>query len=279
MEKLKIGIQLYSLREEMAKDMDATLKKVAEMGYEVVEFAGFFDKSADEVKAMLDKYGLEAVSVHQRIDPYLADESAKELVAYLKKLGVKYSAIPWMDSKVFHDAEKYPEFVENVKKVGAMLKENGIQQCYHNHDFEFEKEDGKYVLDRLYDDVPRDLLVPELDLCWVKYGGEEPVKYVNKYANDMEIIHFKDFYAKGSGATVYALIDENGKELPQKKSKEENAFKFMPLGQGLQDFPSIIDAVKKSNVKYVIYEKDAWYDNDPFAQAKESIDYLKSLGI
>ena len=165
MKDLKVGIQLYSLRDEMKKDMDATLKKVSEMGFKYVEFAGFFDKKAEDVKAMLDKYGLTAISVHQGIDPYLREEDGKALVEYLKVIGVKYSVIPWMNKDVFHNEEQYAKFVENVKKVGAMLKENGITQCYHNHDFEFDKVGDKYVLDRLYDDVAQDLLMTELDLC------------------------------------------------------------------------------------------------------------------
>lgn len=276
MKDLKVGIQLYSLRDEMKKDMDATLKSVAEMGYKYVEFAGFFDKKAEDVKAMLDKYGLTAISVHQGIDPYLREEDGKALVEYLKVIGVKYSVIPWMNKDVFHNEEQYAKFVENVKKVGAMLKENGITQCYHNHDFEFDKVGDKYVLDRLYDDVSQDLLMTELDLCWVKYGGEDPVKYVNKYAKRSGIIHFKDFYAKGNKATVYALIDENGNEIKKAPSKEENEFKFMPLGQGLQNWAPIVEAVKESDVEYVIYEKDQWYDGDALADAKASRDYLKN---
>ncbi len=280
MENLKIGIQLYSLRDAMKEDMDGTLKRVAEMGCEVVEFAGFFDKSAEEVKAMLDKYGLKAVSVHQSIDPYLSEESAQKMVAYLKTLGVRYSCIPWMNKEVFHDEERYQAFVQNVKKVGAMLADNGIGLGYHNHDFEFEKENGAYVLDRLYQDVDESLLQPELDLCWVNYGGEDPVAYVNKYAKRSNIVHFKDFFSTGVKGEVYALIDENGNEIKKEKSKEENAFRFTPLGQGVQNFPAIVEAVKKSNIQYVIYEKDQWYDADPFAEAKASIDYLKQdLGL
>lgn len=276
MEKLNIGIQLYSLREEMEKDMDATLKKVAEMGYDCVEFAGFCGKSASEVKALCEKYNLNPISVHQSIDPYLEEESAKQMVAYLKEVGIKHSVVPWMDKTVFHDEQKYAQFVAQLKKTGEFLKENGITLGYHNHDFEFEKEGGEYILDRLYTDVDETLIKPELDLCWVKYGGEDPVKYVNKYADRSELVHFKDFYAtEMGGGAVYALIDENGKEIERKKTQAETAFKFMPLGKGVQDFEPIVDAVKKSKISYVIYEKDQWYDGDPFEDARISRQYLK----
>ena len=92
MKKFKVGIQLYSLRDAMEKDMDATLKAVKEMGYDYVEFAGYFDKSAEEVRTLLDKYGLECVSVHQAIG--LFEEEGKAAVDYLNTIGAKYCAIP-----------------------------------------------------------------------------------------------------------------------------------------------------------------------------------------
>lgn len=279
MKNLKVGIQLYSLRDELAKDMDATLKRVKEMGYDYVEFAGFYDKSAEEIKSLLDKHGLVAVSMHQSLDPYLS-ENAEEFINFVKTLGIKYSAVPWMDSAVFHDEARYADFLEKMKKAEKLLSANGIALCYHNHDFEFEKEGGEYVLDRLYNDIPE--LMTELDLCWVKYGGEDPVKYVNKYAKRSGIVHFKDFYAKQmGGGPVYALIDENGNEIKaEKPSKEDNCFKFMPLGQGVQDFKPILEAVKDSDIEYVIYEKDQWYDGDAFEDARVSRQFLRNeLGI
>ena len=88
MKKFKIGLQLYSIRENVEKDMDAALKAVKEMGYDCVEFAGFFGKSAEEVRAMLDKYGLEAISVHQTAEPWLKE--GQKAIDYLKTDGVKF---------------------------------------------------------------------------------------------------------------------------------------------------------------------------------------------
>ncbi len=279
MENLKVGIQLYSVRDEMAKDMDATLAKVAGAGYTEVEFAGFFDKEAEEVKELLAKYNLHAPSVHQKIDPYLDKDERNKLIKYLQTLGIKNSIIPWFDKALLINPETYKKFIAEVREVGKILADNGIAQGYHNHDFEFETVNGEYILDRIYNDVPAEELLTELDVCWVKYGGEDPVKYINKYASRMNIIHFKDFFAKGNGATVYALIDENGNEIKAPTSKEDNEFKFMPLGQGLQDFASIIEAAKKSNAHTVVYEKDQWYDGDPIADAITSRNFLKKMGL
>jgi sugar phosphate isomerase/epimerase len=276
MENLKVGIQLYSLRDEMEKDVEATLKKVAEIGYEYVEFAGFHGKTAEEMKSILDKYRLTAISVHQNADGFNTPEKMQAFIEYVKTLGIKFVVIPWMNKEVFYNEKEYAQLVKTLTEAGKIFKENGLTLCYHNHDFEFDKVGDKYILDRLYEDVPQDLLMTELDLCWVKYGGEDPVKYVNKYANRSELVHFKDFYAtEMGGGAVYALIDENGKEIERKKTQAETAFKFMPLGKGVQDFEPIVDEVKKSNISYVIYEKDQWYDGDPFEDARISREFLK----
>ncbi len=275
MKKFKVGIQLYSVRDHMEKDMDATLKAISEMGYECVEFAGYFDHTAEDVKAMLDKYGLEAVSVHQSIDLFLkeGDEAAK----YIKTLGVKYCAIPWINVDNFKDEALYQQFLKNIKEVSALLKKYDIQLCYHNHDFEFGKKDGVYYLDRLYSDTTPDELMTEIDTCWVHYAGENPSKYLEKYAGRAEIVHLKDFECKNLAAgPVYALIDEDGKEM--KDDKEEKGFEFRPVGSGRQDVKAILESAEKAGADYVIVEQDGHPDNDSLVDAKISIDYLKTLG-
>ena len=93
MKKFKVGLQLYSVRDQMEKDMEGTLKAVKEMGYDYVEFAGYFGKSAEEIRALLDKYGLICISVHQGLDFY--EEGGQSAAEYIKTLGANFSAIPW----------------------------------------------------------------------------------------------------------------------------------------------------------------------------------------
>ncbi|MBE7044025.1 MAG: sugar phosphate isomerase/epimerase [Ruminococcaceae bacterium] len=279
MSKFKIGIQLYTLREEMEKDVEATLKAVAEMGYDCVEFAGYFGKTAEEMKALLDRYGLEAISVHQGYDPFIGAD-AQAQVDYLKTLGVKFCAIPWMGVEKHAGNDVYPQTVEEITKVGKLLKDNGIQLLYHNHDFEFETFEGKYLLDWLYESVPAEYLQTELDCCWVKYAGEEPVKYIKKYADRADVLHLKDFVCKSlKGGPVYDLIDEDGKELGTETTTEDNGFEFRPVGQGLQDFPSIIKAAEEAGISYLIVEQDSWPTCPALEAAKQSREYLKTLGL
>jgi len=277
MSNLKVGIQLYSLREEMEKDMDATLKKVKEMGYDYVEFAGYFGKSAEEVRAILDKYELTCISVHQGYDIFLNDEKAS--IDYLKTIGAKYCAVPWMGLEKHKGSDVYEQTIKEFNQVGKALKDNGIQLLYHNHDFEFQKVDDKFILDWLYESVSEDILKTEIDTCWVHYAGYNPSEYVLKYSGRAPIVHLKDFVCKNlAQGPVYALIDNEGKE-GKAASREDNGFEFRPVGSGIQNFPEILKAAEKAGAEYVIVEQDQWYDGSALDCAKQSREYLKSLGI
>lgn len=276
MNRFKIGLQLYSVRDEMEKDMDATLKKVAEMGYDCVEFAGYFDHTAEEVKAMCEKHGLEPVSVHQKHSVFLEDP--ENSVAYLKTLGIKYSAIPHVAPERWK--EEYDVLIDEIKKVGKLLKDNGIQLMYHNHDFELIiKRGDKFVLDALYGDVPSDLLIPQLDECWVHYAGQDPVDYVKKYGDVEEVLHMKDFECKNlASGPVYELIDDKGNVNGDRKDRESDGFEFRPVGYGRQNVEAIMKAAEDTKIKYVIVEQDQHPERTSLEDAKMSIDYLRSLG-
>lgn len=276
MKKFKIGLQLYSIREDMEKDMDSALRQVKEMGYDCVEFAGYFGHSAEEVKAMLDKYGLECVSVHQA--PQLFVDEGQKAVDYIKTLGVKYAAVPWYEKDKLAGSPEWDNTVKIFTDVAELLKKNGIKMMYHNHDFEFNKVDGKFILDWIYDTIPQDLIEPEVDTCWVHYAGYNPAEYLLKYSGRINIVHLKDFACKNlGGGPVYALIDEDGNE--KKGSKEDNGFEFRPVGHGIQDIPSIIEASEKAGASVLIVEQDQSNDRPPMEAAKMSREYLKSLGL
>ena len=275
MKKFKVGLQLYSVRDAMEKDMDATLKAVKEMGYDYVEFAGYFDKTAEEVRAMLDKYGLECISVHQAIGIF--EEEGKPAVDYLNTIGAKYCAIPWYEVDEYFN--NWDGTMKKFAEVSALLKEGNIQLMYHNHDFEFKKIDDEFILDKMYNTLSTDVLMPQLDTCWVQYAGNNPVEYIKKYSGKMKVLHLKDFVCeKLGGGPVYALIDEDGNEI-KTNDREASGFKFKPVGSGIQDWPSILAAADDAGIEYVIVEQDQSYETDSLDAAKMSRDYLKSLGL
>ncbi|HJD24107.1 MAG TPA: sugar phosphate isomerase/epimerase [Firmicutes bacterium] len=276
MKPFQVALQLYSVREEMEKDMPGTLRAVKAMGYDFVEFAGYFGRTAEEVRALLDETGLACVSVHQGYEVFLGENGGKE-VDFLKTIGAKYCAVPWMGDG-HKGSAAFEKTMADFTKVSGMLKQAGIQLLYHNHDFEFEKVEGKYKLDWLYEALPADVLQTEIDTCWAKYAGVDPCAYLRKYAGRSPVVHLKDFTCSRMNAgAVYALIDDQGNA--GEAEKAENDFRFQPLGMGVQDIPAILAAAEDAGAGVVVVEQDESPDRPPLEAARLSREYLKSLGL
>ena len=272
MKKFHVGIQLYGVRKAMEADFEGTLKAVADMGYEYVEFAGYYGRSADEIKGLLDKYGLKCISVHQGLDFY--DNNPDAAAEFLKSFGTKYSVIPWYGVEKLAGSDAWEGSVARFKRVGEVLKAHGMKLGYHNHDFEFEKHEGKYLHDYIFEALG-DLIDPELDTCWVHYAGINPADKIREFSGRVEIVHLKDFVCRElGGGPAYDLIDNSGKGLG-KKSREDNGFQFRPLGQGRQNFAEILEACEQAGTEIVIVEQDQTYDLPELEAAKISRDYLR----
>ena len=270
--KFPVALQLYSVRDDMAADFEGTLRGVKDMGYDGVEFAGLFDKDANEIKALLDEIGLVAVSAH--VPYYDAVDDPQAAFAPYKTLGCKYVAVPYLTEERRPGTPGWAETVEGVRKLGEGAKALGLTLLYHNHDFEFVKIDGKYALDTLYDAVPADLLQTELDTCWVNVGGEDPADYLVKYTGRSPVVHLKDFYKSGEGkGKLYKLIgiEDDGEEA-------ESTFEFRPVGYGMQDFKKILAACETAGAEWVVVEQDEpSMDKFPMECAAMSIDYVRQI--
>ncbi len=275
MKKFKIGIQLYSVRGEMERDMEGTLAKVAAMGYEYVEFAGYFGRSSAEIKALLDKYNLKCISVHQGIEFFDADPQAG--VDFLKGFGVKYVVIPWYDGKKLSDDEEWKKTAARFAEMAAFLAKNDMKLLYHNHDFEFKKlPEGGTIHDRMFRDLPE--MDPQFDTCWVHYAGINPAEMITRYAGRVEVVHLKDFVCKNLAAgPVYALIDTAGKAVGG--SEADTGFEYRPLGMGIQNIDEILAACEKAGTEYVIVEQDDSPDRPPLEAIALCRDYLKTKGL
>lgn len=265
-----IAVQLYSVREDMQNDFEGTLKKVKEMGYEGIEFAGLFDKSAAEIKKMCDEIGLIPISAHV---PFVNMINNPCLLETYKEIGCEYVVIPYLTEEYRPGTDKFIEVIEGAKMLGEKAKALGMTMCYHNHDFEFDKIDGKYALDVLYESVSDEVLKTELDTCWVNIGGENPAEYILKYSGRSDILHLKDFVGSKS-ENMYALIGIDEGEEKDTGGK----FEFRPVGSGVQDFPAILSAAEKAGTKWVVVEQDEpSMGLTPLESIKKSIDYLKTL--
>ena len=173
---LPVALQLYSIRDEMAKDMREALIKVMSMGYDGVEFAGLYGHSASEIKALCAELGLNPISAHVPIDDMVKDPEG--VVSTYAEIGCKYIVVPYVIEERRPGGSKFDQTIEDMKMIGEIAKKHGMTLLYHNHDFEFVKIDGKYGLDLIYERVPASLLETEIDTCWANVGGENPSKYV-----------------------------------------------------------------------------------------------------
>ncbi len=275
MKKFPVALQLYSVRDDMAADFEGTLKKVADMGYQGVEFAGLHGKTAEEVKGLCDKYGLEPISAHVNYYEMMADPEA--LIGTYAAIGCRYVVIPHYAWDFSEGKESYADFLKNVRLLGAVAKSKGMTLLYHNHDFEFEKmENGEYRLVNLYNDVPADLLQTQLDVCWVNVGGENPATFIRNYDGRTPVVHLKDFAGQKSDK-MYALI---GVDDGDQKDDQPSAFEFRPVGYGLQKFPAILEAATESGAEWVVVEQDMpSMGKTPIECAAMSREYLKTLGL
>lgn len=273
MEKRPVAYQIYSAREEAERDLDSVLASLKAMGYDGVEFAGFYGHSAEEIKSMLDKHGLVALSSHVPFQQIESDMFG--VIAYHQAIGCQYIAIPYLDDLTRPGVPGFAHALNVIHRFGRLMNEAGLTLLYHNHDFEFVDVCGMYGLDFIYEAVPASLLQTELDVCWVKYAGEDPAAYIRKYAGRCPVVHLKDYVGrKQDGSTPYALIgiDENEK-------KDAQAFEFRPVGHGCQNVEEILLAGIESGAKWFVVEQDASVGRTPLEAAEMSIGTLKKLGL
>lgn len=268
---LPIALQLYSVRHEMKNDLPATLAKVKEMGYDGVEFAGLFDRSPAELKALCKEVGLVPISAHVSINEMLSD--AEATFEKYATIGTRFVAIPSLPEEYRPGREKFEVILEKIKEFGAIANKHGITLLYHNHDFEFVKLDGTYGLDKIYEEVSADLLKTQLDTCWVNVGGENPADFIRKYTGRAPVVHLKDFFGEKT-ENMYELIGEKTVAPP----KRPEGFEFRPVGYGKQDFPAILAAAKDAGAEWVVVEQDSpSMGLDELGCAEKSIQYLKSI--
>ena len=271
---MKIGVQLYSVRTDLAEDFEGTLKQVSEMGYDGVEFASLYGKDPKEVAELCKKYNLNPISAHVPFDS-LNDLTEKSMLDFAT-VGCKFIVIPYLQPELRPGTDGFKKVLDNAERIGKAAKENGLTLLYHNHDFEFAKIGDEYALDYLYRVVPAEFLQTEIDSCWANVAGVEPAEYVRKYTGRAPIVHLKDFYKKEGAATgkMYKLIGLDDNEA----ADENEAFSFRPLGMGMQNVQSLLDAATDAGAEWIIVEQDEpWNGMTRMDSIKTSIEHLKTL--
>ena len=280
MARLPIALQLFSVRDDLVADLEGTLKKVKEMGYDGVEFAGIGNYRPFEIKQLCEKIGLIPISAHVPLAELMADPE-RVIDAYCR-IGCKQVVIPYLPEEYRPGCEGFTTVIEWAKKLGTICQDRGIHLAYHNHDFEFAKIGGEYALDVLYNEVDPAHLQTQLDTCWVFVGGEDPVKYVKKYAGREFTVHLKDFWvspdymAQNRPEQLYQLIGiDDGAQVA---AEEGESFCLRPVGYGMQKVEELVKASEESGAQWIIVEQDnPSMGKTPLECAEMSIHYLRDL--
>ena len=262
---LPLGIQLYSVREQMAQDFEGALAAVAGAGYTEVEAAALPKKSAREIRSALDKAGLRCVSAHH---PF-GDLHARfdELVAFDKEIGVQFVICSSSGFRNPIAKGEHREFslddwhynAEQLNVMGEKSKPMGVRFGYHNHSGEFDMTEGKVPLFELLRITEPDKVTFEMDCGWVVVGGASPVEVMQKYPHRFSMLHVKDFHFE-----------------PNAGSGKREA-KVTELGRGTIDYkPIFAQAAKNQHIQHAFVEQEAF--DIPWKESlKVDADYMKKL--
>lgn len=241
-----IGVQLYTLRSLMKDDFEGTLQSVADIGYDEVEFAGYYERSPSEVKSLLDELGLAAPSTHIPLNQLRNNLDA--VIETAQMIGHTYVICPWLSEEERSSLEHYRELAQFFNEVGGQIQEADLQFGYHNHDFEFESVDGQRPYDVLLKETDPERVTMEMDLYWIREAGYEPLTYFEQYPGRFQLCHVKDRVSDGGMAAV---------------------------GEGTIDFATIFAHSDQAGLQKYIVEHDN--PDAPLESIKTSYNYLKQL--
>jgi len=258
-----IGLQLYTIRDAMAKDVPGSLKKISDIGIKNLELASyangkFYGYEPAEFKKMVTDLGMEIISSHTQVEALgITLDNAKKMAEDHAKIGVKYCIQPWVVEEARTTLDSYKKMAAEWNKVGGIMKEHKIQFGYHNHNFEFDKVEGKIpYYDVFMVELDKDLVTMELDLFWATKAGQNPVEMFKKYPGRFQLFHMKDMFTK---------------EAPFYKPTTND---FAPVGAGLINFTEILAAKKIAGMKYIFVEQDSTKDGKPFEAIQTSVTNL-----
>jgi sugar phosphate isomerase/epimerase len=263
-----IGLQLYTVRDAMKADPTGTLAKVAQIGYNSLEGATytgtekFYGMDPKTFAGVLKNNGLVMRSCHYRYGEdteggVLTDGVFQGTILHdwqrsvddAAALGIKYMVCAWLSPKERVGMDHYRRMADDFNKAAATCKAAGIQFCYHNHDFEFDQQDGKYPYDVLLDNTDPKLVKMEMDLYWVTKAGQDPLKLIEKHPGRFPLWHLKDM-----------------------DNTPEHA--FTEVGNGVIDFKKIFTKASQSGMQYFFVEQDKC-PGSPFDSITKSFNYIK----
>src|SRR4030095_7212633 len=255
--KLKnFGIQLWSVRDDLAKDPKGVLKQLASYGYKQIEsFEGskgmFWGMTNTQFKSYMDELGMKIIASHCDIN-----KDFEKKAADASAIGMKYLICPWKGPQ--KDLDAFKKFADEFNQKGEICKKNGIRFAYHNHDYSFVTMNGEMGQDVMMRNTDPNLVDFELDMYWVVASGQDIETWLKKYPKRFRLCHVKD-RKKGAPLT----------------DKDESVV----VGTGSINYPKILKTAKKYGMEYYIVEQEKWEGTTPMQAAQADAVYMKTLSI
>jgi sugar phosphate isomerase/epimerase len=271
MNHIKIAAPLYILRKECEKDLFLVLENLKNLGFEGIEFLGFFGKKPEDIRIKMEELGLIAVGNH--VDYYEFMKDVEGTIKVHKEICCKFITIGGLPKEKFPDKAFTEQYFADVNYIGRCCQKQGITLLYHNHDRELlYKTEGKYFLEEILDQVPAENLAFEPDLGWMAIGGAKPEYFLDKYGDRCKIIHLKDYYAEDI-ANIGNISELEGR----KGDKEHSFFEFRPVGYGILGIPALMKRVLNCKPQWLLADHDLAYERDSYYDLRISLEFIKNL--
>ena len=242
----RVGLQLYTVCNDMEKDFEGTLSKIAGIGYKEVEFAGYFGHSPSDVRAILNRLNITAPSAHGPLS--MLTDNWQKTIDNAKVMGHEYLIVAYLNDDQRKSLDDYRRHADLFNSAGETARKSGVKLGYHNHDFEFKPMEGKLPYDLLLERTDPNLVKLEMDLFWITKGGQNPLTYFSRYPGRIELVHVKDMDASQN------MVD---------------------VGKGTINWAQIFAERDKAGIRHFFVE----HDNPPVPldSAKASYEYLSKL--
>lgn len=252
-----IGLQLYSLRADFAKDVPGTLAKVHAYGIRNVELAGTYNLAPDKCTELLEANGLKAISGHFPYERFRDD--AHGIAHEAEALGLKYVGCAWIPHKADFSEQDCRDAIAVFNSAGEVMADHGLKFFYHTHGYEFQPHGNGTLFDLLMAETKPKFVCYEMDVFWIIHPGQDPVKLLGKYGKRFELMHVKDMKKGTKTGDLSGHTDVSND---------------VPLGTGQMDWPAILRAAKKAGVKHYFIE-----DESPTAaeQIPQSLRFLEQV--
>jgi sugar phosphate isomerase/epimerase len=252
------GLQLYSVRAQMAKDAPGTLAEVRSWGVKFVELAGTYGMAPVDFKQHLDAAGLDAVSGHFQFEDWSKDPES--VLNQATSMGLVYVGCPWIPHQGAFDEAACQNAITLFNRVGALAARRHMHFFYHTHGYEFQPSGSGTLFDMLMQQTDPDFVKYEMDIFWIAHAGQDPVKLLAKYPGRFELMHLKDMRKGTPTGLLTGSSDVNND---------------MALGAGILDLPAILRAAGDAGIKWYFIEDESPHSEDQIPQSLRFLDTLR----